>query len=169
MSHSKILFNNFLWTINCSCSCCQSLPCLWNLYQYWDSVSEIVDLVKKGPEANNGQPLRPSLSKDMNSDDEVVQLMNKCWAEDSIDRPDFATLKNKMHQLNKKWVEEKIYNFIVLNYFRDFLILKFFRTNIFFGDTIATMRTTTRSKGDKSHIFSISSGIFSKDHTSLII
>ncbi|KAJ8986269.1 hypothetical protein NQ317_009979 [Molorchus minor] len=62
----------------------------------------IVDAVKKGTDANNGQPLRPTLGAESLCGDEVAQLMNKCWSEDSIDRPDFATLKNKLHQLNKK-------------------------------------------------------------------
>lgn len=63
---------------------------------------KIIDTVKKGPDASNGQPLRPLLGPEALCGDEVAQLMNKCWAEDSIDRPDFATLKNKLHQLNKK-------------------------------------------------------------------
>ncbi|KAJ8923610.1 hypothetical protein NQ315_010189 [Exocentrus adspersus] len=67
--------------------------------------AKIIDMVKRGPDANNGQPLRPTLGDESLCGDEVAQLMNKCWAEDSIDRPDFATLKNKLHQLNKKLLE----------------------------------------------------------------
>ncbi|XP_056646356.1 atrial natriuretic peptide receptor 2 isoform X1 [Diorhabda sublineata] len=64
---------------------------------------QILETVKKGPEANNGEPLRPVLGPGaLCEEDEVEQLMRKCWAEDSIDRPDFATLKNKLHQLNKQ-------------------------------------------------------------------
>lgn len=81
------------------------------------SFSEIIDTVKKGPEANNGQPLRPILGPEALCGDEVAQLMNKCWAEDSIDRPDFATLKNKLHQLNKKWVPLQIFFPIKVNIF----------------------------------------------------
>ncbi|CAH1158530.1 unnamed protein product [Phyllotreta striolata] len=63
---------------------------------------EIVEAVKKGSE-ETGKALRPILGPDgLCEDDEVENLMRRCWAEDSIDRPDFATLKNKLHQLNKK-------------------------------------------------------------------
>ncbi|CAG9816745.1 unnamed protein product [Phaedon cochleariae] len=62
---------------------------------------EILESVKKGPSSNNGTPLRPILGSEDQYEDEVEQLMNRCWAEDSVDRPDFATLKNKLHQMNK--------------------------------------------------------------------
>ncbi|XP_072402724.1 atrial natriuretic peptide receptor 1 isoform X1 [Diabrotica undecimpunctata] len=63
---------------------------------------EILETVKQGPAANDGKPLRPDLEPEALCDDEVELLMKKCWAEDSFDRPDFATLKHKLHQLNKK-------------------------------------------------------------------
>lgn len=65
-----------------------------------DFVTEIVDTVRKGPEANNGQPLRPLIGDTLNEED-VAQIMSKCWAEEAADRPDFSTLKNKLRQINK--------------------------------------------------------------------
>ncbi|CAH0562272.1 unnamed protein product [Brassicogethes aeneus] len=60
---------------------------------------QIIETVKKGPDANNGQPFRP-VSTEAICEDEVAQMMNKCWAEDSADRPDFTQLKTKLKDLN---------------------------------------------------------------------
>lgn len=64
-------------------------------------VSEIVEAVKNGPEA--GRPaLRPQMDENPNTcDDDVAQLMKRCWAEEAADRPDFAVLKNTIRKLNK--------------------------------------------------------------------
>ncbi|KAG5874578.1 hypothetical protein JTB14_008433 [Gonioctena quinquepunctata] len=70
------------------------------LGHHYMNVKEILDKVKEGPGADDGQPLRPYVGD--NTIYEVEQLMIRCWAEDSVDRPDFSTIKNKLHQFNKK-------------------------------------------------------------------
>ncbi|XP_060537120.1 atrial natriuretic peptide receptor 2-like isoform X2 [Cylas formicarius] len=62
---------------------------------------EIIDVVRKGPDGNAGTPLRPTHSTDT-CEDEISVLMNKCWAEDPQERPDFGTLKAKLRQMNRK-------------------------------------------------------------------
>ncbi|KAK9890317.1 hypothetical protein WA026_010419 [Henosepilachna vigintioctopunctata] len=64
-------------------------------------VSEIVENVRKGSGSNNnGEPLRPSL-ENAECDDEVAQLMRKCWNEDPADRPNFTNIKNRLKTMNK--------------------------------------------------------------------
>ncbi|RZC36846.1 receptor type guanylyl cyclase-like, partial [Asbolus verrucosus] len=62
---------------------------------------EKVDAVRKGPDANGGQPLRPSLGEAI-CEEEVAQMMKKCWSEDAADRPDFSSLKSKLKHINKE-------------------------------------------------------------------
>ncbi|XP_066155492.1 atrial natriuretic peptide receptor 1-like isoform X1 [Euwallacea fornicatus] len=69
---------------------------------------EIVELVRKGPDANNGSPLRPTISSENVNEqvDEITSLIEKCWSEDPHERPDFGTLKTKLRQMcrNKPWI-----------------------------------------------------------------
>lgn len=63
-------------------------------------ISEIVDAVRNGPDANpSAQPLRPLI--DENTCDEVADLMRRCWTEEAQDRPDFNVLKTTIRKLNK--------------------------------------------------------------------
>jgi atrial natriuretic peptide receptor A len=62
---------------------------------------EKVDAVRKGPDANGGQPLRPSLGEAL-CEEEVAAMMRKCWSEDAADRPDFSSLKNRLKHINKE-------------------------------------------------------------------
>ncbi|CAG9759818.1 unnamed protein product [Ceutorhynchus assimilis] len=65
---------------------------------------EIVELVRKGPKANNSVPLRPTISSESVNEqvDEITSLIDKCWSEDPHERPDFGTLKTKLRQLSRK-------------------------------------------------------------------
>lgn len=58
-----------------------------------------MDGVRNGPD-QAGTPLRPLIDENT-CDDDVARLMKQCWAEDSVDRPDFTTLKNTIRKLNK--------------------------------------------------------------------
>ncbi len=46
------------------------------------------------------QPLRPSVDEGA-ADDELITMMNKCWSDDPLDRPDFQALKVAIRKLNK--------------------------------------------------------------------
>ncbi|KAL1492644.1 hypothetical protein ABEB36_010873 [Hypothenemus hampei] len=73
---------------------------------------EIVEIVRKGPDGNNGVPLRPTISADNVSEelDEVTALIEKCWSEDPHERPDFTALKAKLRHLsrNKPWIFQSV-------------------------------------------------------------
>lgn len=59
-----------------------------------------MDGVKQEVVEQGRQPLRP-LIDDSTCDDDIARLMKQCWAEDSVDRPDFSTLKKTIRKLNK--------------------------------------------------------------------
>ncbi|KAL3290066.1 hypothetical protein HHI36_023435 [Cryptolaemus montrouzieri] len=62
---------------------------------------EIVENVRRASGSNNNsEPLRPSL-ENAQCDDEVAQLMRKCWNEDPADRPNFTNIKNRLKTMNK--------------------------------------------------------------------
>ena len=44
--------------------------------------------------------LRPLVDKD-SADEEIINMMTKCWSEDPYDRPDFSALKVAIRKLNK--------------------------------------------------------------------
>jgi hypothetical protein len=48
----------------------------------------------------SGQYIRPCLDE-IASDDELLDLMQKCWQEDPMDRPDFGQIKMIIRKLNK--------------------------------------------------------------------
>ncbi|XP_015786480.1 atrial natriuretic peptide receptor 1 isoform X2 [Tetranychus urticae] len=56
---------------------------------------EIVENVKNSPKPG----FRPNIQNDA-CDDEVIQLMQRCWSEDPVDRPDFQALKSVIRRLN---------------------------------------------------------------------
>lgn len=59
-------------------------------------VTDIVQSVKDG-----GRPLfRPGLDQ-LSCEDEVMNLMRRCWAEDPAERPDFSVLKQTIRKLNQ--------------------------------------------------------------------
>lgn len=43
---------------------------------------------------------RPCLDID-DCDDELIELMKKCWTEDPMERPDFGQIKQTIRRLNK--------------------------------------------------------------------
>ncbi|RWS26290.1 atrial natriuretic peptide receptor 1-like protein, partial [Leptotrombidium deliense] len=57
---------------------------------------EIVENVRNGQKP----PFRPCLQGE-DCDEEVIQLMQRCWSEDPLDRPDFQALKPIIRKLNK--------------------------------------------------------------------
>lgn len=61
-------------------------------------------MVRKGPEANNGVPLRPTVSSENVNEQvgEITSLIEKCWSEDPHERPDFGNLKAKLRQMSRK-------------------------------------------------------------------
>ncbi|KAI9553877.1 hypothetical protein GHT06_019147 [Daphnia sinensis] len=64
------------------------------------SPREIIGHVKNGPPHGNKPPFRPSIEDDL-GDEEVVQMMKRCWMEDPNERPDFQVLKATIRRLNK--------------------------------------------------------------------
>ncbi|XP_026674048.1 atrial natriuretic peptide receptor 1-like isoform X2 [Ceratina calcarata] len=66
------------------------------------SPREILEGVKRG----GGSPLRPVIDESV--DEEVATLMKRCWAQDSADRPDFATLKQLIRRINKDYETSNI-------------------------------------------------------------
>lgn len=58
-------------------------------------VSEIVEGVR-----NSQKCLRPNMTE-ISCEEEVGNLMKRCWTEDPADRPDFTTLKAAIRKLNK--------------------------------------------------------------------
>ncbi|KAB0800987.1 hypothetical protein PPYR_05341 [Photinus pyralis] len=71
------------------------------------SPKQIVDSVRNGPESSHVPPLRP-LIDDSTCDEDVAQLMKRCWAEDAADRPDFSVVKNTIRKLNKEYDSSNI-------------------------------------------------------------
>ncbi|XP_043212979.1 atrial natriuretic peptide receptor 2-like, partial [Amphibalanus amphitrite] len=59
------------------------------------SPKEIVENVRNGQKP----PFRPAIDDDM-ADEEVLQMMRRCWSEDPVDRPDFHALKGIIRRLN---------------------------------------------------------------------
>ena len=57
--------------------------------------SEIITILKEGTVI-----LRPALDG-VASDDELLEMMDKCWMEDPADRPDFGQIKATLRRLNK--------------------------------------------------------------------
>lgn len=68
---------------------------------------KIVDAVRNGPESAHAQSLRPSIDEGT-CDEDVAQLMKRCWAEDAADRPDFSVVKNTIRKLNKEYDSSNI-------------------------------------------------------------
>ncbi|XP_050711339.1 atrial natriuretic peptide receptor 1-like isoform X2 [Eriocheir sinensis] len=60
------------------------------------SAQQIVENVKNG----GTPPFRPS-TEDEVAEEEVMQMMKKCWAEEHMERPDFQQLKTIIRRLNK--------------------------------------------------------------------
>ncbi|XP_076324600.1 atrial natriuretic peptide receptor 1-like isoform X2 [Tachypleus tridentatus] len=60
------------------------------------SPKEIVENVKSG----HNPPFRPVI-QDISYDEELVQMMKRCWAEDPSERPDFQSLKGVIRKLNR--------------------------------------------------------------------
>ncbi|XP_043190576.1 atrial natriuretic peptide receptor 2-like isoform X2 [Amphibalanus amphitrite] len=60
------------------------------------SPCKIVENVRNGQKP----PFRPAIDDDM-ADEEVLQMMRRCWSEDPVDRPDFHALKGIIRRLNK--------------------------------------------------------------------
>ncbi|KAF5284737.1 hypothetical protein FQA39_LY04462 [Lamprigera yunnana] len=67
---------------------------------YW--AKEIVDAIRNGRSRSPGSPLRPVIDEET-CDEDVAQLMTRCWAEDAADRPDFAIVKNTIRKLNREY------------------------------------------------------------------
>ncbi|XP_034234224.1 LOW QUALITY PROTEIN: atrial natriuretic peptide receptor 1 [Thrips palmi] len=57
---------------------------------------DIVQSVKEG----GRMPLRPGVDQ-LSCEDEVMNLMRRCWAEDPAERPDFSVLKQTIRKLNQ--------------------------------------------------------------------
>ena len=63
--------------------------------------AEIIGHVRNGQQQSHGKPvLRPTVDDDL-VDEEVVQMMKRCWVEDPNERPDFPVLKATIRRLNK--------------------------------------------------------------------
>ncbi|XP_066977790.1 atrial natriuretic peptide receptor 1-like [Macrobrachium rosenbergii] len=60
------------------------------------SPQQIVENVKNG----GYQPFRPS-TEDEVAEEEVMQMMRRCWAEEPMERPDFHQLKTIIRRLNR--------------------------------------------------------------------
>ncbi|XP_050313184.1 atrial natriuretic peptide receptor 1-like isoform X2 [Anthonomus grandis grandis] len=73
---------------------------------------DIVELVRKGPAANNGSPLRPTVARENDQDDmgEIENIIDKCWSEDPHERPDFVNMKAKLRQLSKRDNEMNLFD-----------------------------------------------------------
>lgn len=59
---------------------------------------EIVETVKNSQQQK--PVLRPNVDEDQ-ADEEVVNMMKRCWMEDPNERPDFPVLKATIRRLNK--------------------------------------------------------------------
>lgn len=59
-----------------------------------NSLADVVQLLA------SGERIRPSLDN-IATDDELIDLMEKCWQDDPIDRPDFGQIKLIIRRLNK--------------------------------------------------------------------
>ncbi|XP_063236089.1 atrial natriuretic peptide receptor 1-like [Bacillus rossius redtenbacheri] len=66
------------------------------------SPREIVEKVRGGGAAGGKAPFRPAL-ENLRSEEEVVQIMRRCWAEEAADRPDFPALKSAIRKLNSNY------------------------------------------------------------------
>ncbi len=62
--------------------------------------AEIIGHVRNGSSSNKPVVLRPTVDDDL-VDEEVVQMMKRCWIEDPNERPDFPLLKATIRRLNK--------------------------------------------------------------------
>lgn len=68
---------------------------LYTLYNlFCNFYKEIVAQLREG------QEIRPYLEID-ECDEEMIELMKRCWTEDPIDRPNFAEIKQTIRRLNK--------------------------------------------------------------------
>ena len=68
------------------------------VYVFVLGLAEIVEQVKNGQLQK--PVLRPNVDDDQ-ADEEVVQMMKRCWVEDPNERPDFPVLKATIRRLNK--------------------------------------------------------------------
>lgn len=59
-----------------------------------------VDIVMKLKLGEKGET-RPPLNSIEDTDDELIKIMENCWAEEPVNRPDFRTLKSQMRNLTK--------------------------------------------------------------------
>jgi len=59
--------------------------------------SEVVQRVR----SYSKPPFRPTLEEFDCHSDELAGVIRKCWSEDPLDRPDFASLKSHIRKLNK--------------------------------------------------------------------
>lgn len=64
--------------------------------------TEIIQLVSRIP-AYPHIPFRPVVEDNKETCCDINNLMVKCWAEDPLDRPDFAQIKSSIRKINK-WV-----------------------------------------------------------------
>ncbi|OXU27504.1 hypothetical protein TSAR_011270 [Trichomalopsis sarcophagae] len=76
---------------HCTLNCDHCSGYLEDLYKH-----KIIEGVRRG----GGSPLRPFLDE-TSVDEEVASLMDRCWAEDPVGRPDFAGLKEIVRKINK--------------------------------------------------------------------
>ncbi|XP_013783431.2 atrial natriuretic peptide receptor 1-like, partial [Limulus polyphemus] len=68
------------------------------------SPKEIIERVKE----NRKPPFRPFLDENL-YDDEVIQMIKKCWAEDPMERPDFHLLKSIVRRLSRSVARQLIH------------------------------------------------------------
>lgn len=62
--------------------------------------TEIIQLVSRVPVYPH-IPFRPIVEDNKETCCDINNMMIKCWAEDPIDRPDFATIKSSIRKINK--------------------------------------------------------------------
>lgn len=62
------------------------------------SPKDVIELVKDGPKPGQ-PPFRPVINELVF--DDLSQIMNRCWKEDPLERPDFGILKTIIRKVNK--------------------------------------------------------------------